>query len=89
MNFKLLSEYGLKIEKKLIFPDHHVFSNKEIQNFINESKNKNYQIVMTEKDFYKISDYNLKDIKYLKVSLEIKEKEKLLNKIKKLYDKNN
>ena len=87
--FKLLSEYGLKIEKKLIFPDHHVFSNKEIQNFINESKNKNYQIVMTEKDFYKISDYNLKDIKYLKVSLEIKEKEKLLNKIKKLYDKNN
>ena len=35
---------------------------------------------MTEK-IYKISDYNLKDIKYLKVSLEIKKK-KITNKIK-------
>ena len=87
--FQLLNEYNLKVEKKLIFPDHHIFSNKELQNIVNEAKKENYQIVMTEKDYYKIRDCRLDDIKYLRVSLVIKEKEKLLNKIKKLYDKNN
>ena len=41
---------------------------------------------MTEKDFYKIKEFNLKKIDYLKVSLEIKEKQKLINKIRKIYD---
>ena len=36
---------------------------------------------MTEKDYYKISHYNLDKVNYLKVELLIDEKEKLLNKI--------
>ncbi len=41
---------------------------------------------MTEKDYFKIKDYNISKIKYLKVSLEIDNSDKFLNKIKKIYD---
>ena len=42
---------------------------------------------MTEKDYYKIKKFNLKNINYLKVNLEIKKKKFL--KIKKFMIKNN
>ena len=41
---------------------------------------------MTEKDFFKIKKFKFKNLDYLKVFLEIKEKEKLINRIKKIYD---
>ena len=41
---------------------------------------------MTEKDYFKINKFQIKDINYLKVSLEIFEKEKFFKKILKLYD---
>ena len=44
---------------------------------------------MTEKDFYKIKEFNFKEIKYLKVSLQILEKEKLIKLVNDIYDKKN
>ena len=87
--FQLIEQNGLKIEKKLIFPDHYVFSKSEIENIVNEAESKNYKIIMTEKDYFKVNRYNLENINYLKVSLEITEKKKLLDKINSLYDQNN
>ena len=87
--FELLLQNNLKIEKKLIFPDHHKFSKIEIENIIKEAKTNNLQIIMTEKDYYKINDYKFEDVDYLKVSLEIDNKVKFLEKISSLYDKNN
>ena len=40
---------------------------------------------MTEKDYFKVNKYKLETINYLKVALEIKEKEKFLSKVKSLY----
>ena len=45
-----------------------------------------YQIIMTEKDYFKINNYNISNIKYLKVLLRIENQEKLFTKIRKLYD---
>tara|TARA_B100001057_G_scaffold496600_1_gene598495 strand:- start:1030 stop:1962 length:933 start_codon:yes stop_codon:yes gene_type:complete len=84
--FITLEENNIKIEKKKIFPDHYKFSRNEIQNLINEADKLNCQIIMTEKDYFKIKDYNISKIKYLKVSLEIDNSDKFLNKIKKIYD---
>jgi len=84
--FQLLEENNLFIEKKLIFPDHYRFTKNEIQNIVEKAKIKNYQIVMTEKDYFKIKDFNIDKIGYLKVSLEIEEKNKLIEKIRKIYD---
>ena len=85
--FELIKKNDLKIEKKLIFPDHYRFSKDEIQNIINKAKKEKYEIIMTEKDYFKIKNYKIDKLKYLKVVLEIKNQEKLLNKIKELNDK--
>lgn len=87
--FQLLTENGLNIEKKLIFPDHYEFSNSEISKLIEEADKNDNQILMTEKDYFRIKDMNYNNIKYLKVLLEIDEKEKFLNEITKLYVQNN
>ena len=84
--FKLLNRYDLNVEKKLIFPDHYEFTKTEIKNIIEDAKNKDLQIIMTEKDYFKIKVFNEPEIKYLEISLEIKHKEKLIQKISKLYD---
>ncbi len=79
--FELLENSNLNIEKKLIFPDHYKFSENEIKDIIHTAEKKNLKIVMTEKDFFKINQFNLKKIDYLKVSLEITDKEEFIKKI--------
>ena len=83
--FQLVEKNDLKIFKKKIFPDHYQFSKAEMQNILREAEMENYQVIMTEKDYYKINHYKLKKINYLKVSLEIYNKEKLFKKINSLY----
>ena len=87
--FELIEMQNLNIEKKLIFPDHYQFSKSEILNIINEAKKNNYQVVMTEKDYYRVKDYNLPEVQYIKVKLEITEKKEFLKKVLKVYDKTN
>ena len=84
--FQLLEKYNLKVEKKLVFPDHYRFSESEIQKIVQEADRKKLKIIMTEKDFFKINNFKIRKIDYLRVSLQIYDKEKLINKIKKLYD---
>jgi len=81
--FQLIKENHLKIEKKFIYPDHYKFSINEIQNIINEAENEQAEIIMTEKDYYKIEKFKLKKLNFLKVSLEIDRKDDLLKIIKK------
>lgn len=81
--FNLLEKKNLNIKEKLTFPDHYRFTKNQIQNIINDSKNKNLKIIMTEKDFFKINDFNLNKICYLKVCLKIANKQNLINDIKK------
>ena len=41
---------------------------------------------MTEKDYFKIKDFKIDGINYLKVTLKIKSRERLLARMKKSYD---
>ncbi len=84
--FKLLVENNINLEKKLFFPDHYQFSKKEMDEITDEANKKNYQIVMTEKDYFRIKDFKLENIKYLKVELDIEKKEKFIKKILEIYD---
>jgi len=81
--FRIIEENNLEIEKKFIFPDHYKFSKSEIQNIIQEAESKNAEIIMTEKDYFKIRDFNLKKLNFLKVSLKIQNKEELIGIIEK------
>jgi tetraacyldisaccharide 4'-kinase len=80
--FQLLEKNNLKIEKKIIIPDHYVFSKKEFLNIINDANINNYHILMTEKDYFKVKSYTTNKIDFLKVNLIIKNREKLLSLIK-------
>ena len=84
--FDLLSQNNLNIEKKLSFPDHYPFNSRQIDEMVNYSKKNNLQIVMTEKDYLRIKNFSISEIKYLKLSLIINEHEKLIDKIVKLND---
>ena len=53
---------------------------------IEHAKNNDFQIVMTEKDYYKIKDFSLENIKYLRVKLEIEKEEEFIKNIMKAYD---
>ena len=86
---KILLKNDLNIEKKLVYPDHYEFTETEIIKITKEAYMNNYEIIMTEKDYFRIKKFKNDKIKYLKVSLEIFEKEKLLKEISKSYVQNN
>ena len=85
--FDLLSQYNLKVVQKLIFPDHYQFNQKQILNIVDEASKNNLQIIMTEKDYFKVKKYSLNNrFQFLKVNLEIENKEKLIKKILNTYE---
>ena len=86
--FQLLQQNNLKIGKKLIFPDHYEFTSNDINYILKLKKENNYQIITTEKDFYKIKEPNNKMFKFLKVSLEIEKKKELVDLIINSYNEN-
>ena len=47
----------------------------------------NASIITTEKDYVKLTEEDKKEIKYLEISLEIKKESKLIEFIKKSYEK--
>ena len=87
--FNLLSDNGIKIKKKLIYPDHYKFTKKEIIKIVEKGKKNNCEVIMTEKDYFRIKDYNINNINYLKVKTIIKNKEKLIKEILQVYEKSN
>ena len=46
------------------------------------SQEEELQIITTEKDYYKIKDFNINEIEYLKVELEIIKKDKFFKNFK-------
>ncbi len=76
LNFKkILIKNKFKIIKEIVFPDHYDYKKKEVEDIINYAKNINAKILTTEKDFMKISDFNLNDINFVEVNLNIKKEE--------------
>lgn len=84
--FDLLKSNGLTVKKTLSFPDHYNFKKSEILKIINIAKKENYTILTTEKDFLRIEEYKFSEINYCEVELEVLEKEKFIESIKKIYD---
>jgi tetraacyldisaccharide 4'-kinase len=83
---KLLKEKDLIIEKELFFPDHYEFTKAEVKSIVEDAKNKNLQIIMTEKDYYKIENFNIHEIEYLQLSLKIINKTRFIQTIRRFYD---
>ena len=82
--FELLKENNINVLEELNFPDHHKYSEKEIENLINQSKRKNAILLTTEKDCFRIKENYKENIKYLKIKVEIENHKQFMDEIKKI-----
>tara|TARA_B100001173_G_scaffold9153_1_gene8008 strand:- start:95 stop:1018 length:924 start_codon:yes stop_codon:yes gene_type:complete len=69
---KTLKKYKFKIKDKFIYPDHYDFSDSDISDIKILAKKKSLNIITTEKDYLRLSKKNRKNIKFLKIDLNIK-----------------
>ena len=86
--FELLEEHNLKILKKITYPDHYEYSHLEISTIVNKAKKEGFKLVTTEKDYYRIKKFKFDEIKYIRVELQVDQKDKLIEKILNKYVKN-
>lgn len=84
--FELLMQNNLELVEKLDYPDHYKFKKEELEKIIVRAKKNNCQILTTEKDYFRIKDYNLNEIKKVDVILDIEKKENFMKKVIKVYD---
>ena len=82
--FDLLNNYQIDIVEKIRFTDHHKYSEKELEYLINQAKENNAILITTEKDYFRISENFKKNINYLKIKVEIKNRDQFINEIKKI-----
>ena len=74
----MLKDYGFKIIKDLEFSDHYFYKNKDIE-YIKDLSNKfNCKIITTEKDYKRLDREKIKNIKFIKSELLIKDEQKLI-----------
>ena len=69
---KTLKKYKFRIKDKFIYPDHYNFSDSDISDIKMLAKRENLKIITTEKDYLRLSKKNRKNIKFLKIDLNVK-----------------
>ena len=75
---EILLENNISIVKEMVFPDHHTYKKKDIDNILQESKKLNAKVITTEKDFIKLSVDDVREINFLKIELKIIKEEKFI-----------
>ena len=77
----MLKNNSLNIVKDIEYADHYKFSNDEINEILNEANSLNCKVITTEKDYLRIENTGLKEIKFIKTELKIIDENKLINTI--------
>ena len=82
--FSLLKNNNLNILENIKYPDHHKYSEKELNNLIKKSKEKSAILLTTEKDYFRIQKNYKQNISYIKIKTIIENKDKFIEEIKKI-----
>ena len=77
--FHLLNENNINIKKTYSFPDHYSYSENDFNKII---ENKNIKFITTEKDYLRMNDQQKQRCDFVKIELEIENKNELINLIK-------
>lgn len=77
--FHLLKENNINIKKTYSFPDHYSYSENDFNKII---ENKNIKFITTEKDYLRMNDQQKQRCDFVKIELEIENKNELINLIK-------
>ena len=83
INFFSLLKLNLDLKKTLSYPDHFDFKKEELTKIIKYARDNDYKILTTEKDYMRIKKYELPEINFCKIHLDILEREKFFNTINK------
>ena len=93
MNTKLLKSGHIKLYKrenskfwqmKIKLPKVRAIRSSTGSKILKEAESKDFQIIMTEKDYFKIDHFNLEKIKYLKILLKVDNQEIFIDEVRKL-----
>ena len=77
----MLKNEGLNIINHLEFPDHYQYTVSDINKIVKKAKNLNCKIITTEKDYLRLENLNINEIKIVKSSIKILDEEKFLRAI--------
>jgi tetraacyldisaccharide 4'-kinase len=81
--FSLLKQCKLDVKKKVSFPDHYLYTKKDLKNLRALSKRNNCELITTEKDYFRIKNLGYGNINFLLIKLKILKKLELIEELKK------
>ena len=82
--FNLLKDNNLNIFEQISFPDHYNYSKEEIEDLKKNAKENDAFLLTTEKDYLRINENYKESISYLKIKVEIENKNQFIEEIKKI-----
>ena len=82
--FNILKDHKINVLKEIKFPDHHKYSDKQLEELIQKKKENNAILITTEKDYFRIKENFKEDINYLKIKVEIRNQDKFIEELKKI-----
>ena len=82
--FDLLKNNKIDIEEEIKFPDHYKYSEEELKKLINKAKEKSNILLTTEKDYFRINENYKKNINFLKIEVEIENRNQFIDQVKKI-----
>ena len=71
----MLEKYGLNIFKEIEFPDHYHYTNDDINKILDLAAKYDCKIITTEKDYLRINNKHISEIKFVKSELQIIDEE--------------
>jgi len=77
----MIKKNGLEVLKDLEFSDHHAYTRQDINKILKMANDLNCEIITTEKDFQRLNNFNISEIKIMKVELKIIDQDKLIKSI--------
>ena len=75
----MIKNCGLNIIKDIEFPDHYNYTDEDINKILKQSNAINAKIITTEKDYHRLKNKKIDNIKIMKSELKIIDEEKLTN----------
>jgi len=77
----MIRKNGLNIYKDIEFPDHYTYTTKDIKQILKQANDLNCKIITTEKDYLRLENNKIDEIKIIRSKLKIINEERLINTI--------
>jgi len=77
----MIKNNGINVIRDIEFSDHYNFKSEDIDKILDLSKKLNCKVITTEKDYLRLKNNHIDEIKYVKIELHIVDEDKLINAI--------